>query len=213
MLSLRASLALLVAMALLGCAPGRVADLRDSGRIGIGFGLGLSADAKLGDLTHPALGVASASAMMGFESRDIDGPWYEAHASAPYAIPWYRREGKSWGYALGSSGWRGTWEALDWLDALVEVDEMIDQDALPETGTRVGGELLDGKVTVRRWLPIPGLVEETSPLFSFNTATDLQLGAHLLLINARLGFNPLEFLDFLLGFGGLDIADDDPSAN
>ena len=90
---------------------------------------------------------------------------------------------------------------------------MIDQDPLPETGTRVGGELLDGKVTVRRWLPIPGLAKETSPLFSFNTATDLQLGAHLLLINARLGFNPLEFLDFLLGFGGLDIAGDDPSAN
>ena len=41
--------------------------------------------------------------------------------------------------------------------------------------------------------------------------TDLQLGAHLLLINARLGFNPLEFLDFLLGFAGVDIAGDDPA--
>ncbi len=46
----------LLAMLLLaatGCAPGRMADLRDSGRLSLGLGLGLSADAKLGTLTHP----------------------------------------------------------------------------------------------------------------------------------------------------------------
>ncbi len=204
-------LALGVIVAGLGCAPGRLADLQDSGRIGIGLGLGLSADAKLGDLTHPALGFVSSAAMMGFESRDIEGPWYEARVSDPFAIYWYRRERKSWGYALGSSGWRGTWESLDWLDALFELDDPIDQEPLPETGTVVGGELLDGKVTVGRWLPILGPADDSSPLFTFNSATDLQLGAHLLLVNARLGFNPLEFFDFLLGLAGLDIAGDDPS--
>ena len=33
-----------------GCAPGRLADLQDSGRISVGLSLGLSADAKLGDV-------------------------------------------------------------------------------------------------------------------------------------------------------------------
>ncbi|MCH6562406.1 MAG: hypothetical protein IH800_08325, partial [Myxococcales bacterium] len=68
-------LVVLITLAGLGCAPGRVADLKDSGRIGIGLGFGLSLDARLGDLTHPALGLLSVSAMLGFESRDIDGPW------------------------------------------------------------------------------------------------------------------------------------------
>jgi len=205
------SLLTLITLAGLGCAPGRVADLQDSGRMGIGLGLGLSVDARLGDLSHPALGLVSASAMMGFESRDIDGSWYEARVSDPYALYWYRREEKSWGHAFLYSGWRGTWESLDWLDALFEIDDPIDKEPLPETGTIVGGELLDGKVTASRWVPIQGPSDDASPLFSFNTATDLQLGAHLLLINARLGFNPLEFFDFLLGLGGLDIAGDDPT--
>ena len=38
-------------------------------------------DAKLGDLTHPALGIVSSGAMVGFESREIDGAWFEARVS------------------------------------------------------------------------------------------------------------------------------------
>ena len=194
----------------LGCAPGRVADLKDSGRISFGLSLGLSADAKLGDLTHPAVGVASASAMFGFESREIDGSWYEARVSDPYAIYWYRRAGKPWRYALASSGWRGVWESLGWMDAVDELDEPIDQEPLPETGTVFEGELLDEAITVARWLPLPGGSDEFSPLWRFNTASDLQVGATVLLVGARVGFNPLEFLDLLLGFGGFDLAGDDP---
>jgi hypothetical protein len=175
-------------------------------------GLGLSADVQLGALTHPALGVVSSSAMIGSESRGIEGPWYEARISDPYAIPWYRREGKSWAYALNSSGWRGVWESLDWLDALDEVDEFIDQEALPETGTVIGGELLDGRVRVNRWLPLRGDPSEP-PIWTFGTATDVQAGATLLLVSGRLGFNPLEFLDFLTGLAGFDLAGDDPQAD
>ncbi len=194
----------------LGCAPGRVADLKDSGRLSIGVSLGLSADAKIGDLTHPALGLLSSSAMVGFESRNIDGTWYEGRVSDPFAIYWYRREGGSWAYALNSSGWRGVWESLDWLDAVDEFDEPFDQEPLPETGTVVGNERLDQSLTVTRWLPIQGGRDNPQSLWSFNTATDLQLGATLLLIGGRVGFNPLEFVDFLLGFVGYDIAGDDP---
>jgi hypothetical protein len=202
--------ALLALCASLGCAPGRIADLKDSGRISAGLALGLSLDAKLGDLTHPALGIVSSGAMVGFDSREIDGAWFEARVSDPFAIHWYRREGTSWGYALNSSGWRGAWESLGWLDALDELDEPIDQEGLPETGTIFRGEMLDGKITVSRWLPIPGGPDDPSPLFAFATASDIQAGATLLVIGARVGFNPLEFLDFLLGFAGQDIAGDDP---
>jgi hypothetical protein len=211
MTALARSLLLVAMLGGPGClAPGRAADLRDSGRIGIGIGLGLSADAKIGDLTHPALGIASASAMVGFEARDIDGPFYEANVSDPFATYWWRREGGPWGFSLNSSGWRGVWESVDWVDAIDEIDEPVDMEPLPETGTVWEEETLDGSIVVRRWLPIPGGAEQYPGLWSFNTASDLQLGATLLIVNVRLGFNPLEFVDFLLGFGGLDIAGDDP---
>ena len=194
-----------------GCAPGRLADLQDSGRISVGLSLGLSVDAKLGDITHPALGILASSAMVGFETRHIDGVWYEARVSDPFATYWYRRDGQSWGWSLNSSGWRGMWEATDFLDALDEIDESFDQEPLPETGSVYQGEKLDGQLVASRWLPLPwGAPEDVPVLFRFRTATDLQLGATLVLVGARVGFNPLEFLDFLLGFGGFDIAGDDP---
>ena len=44
---------------------------------------------------------------------------------------------------------------------------------------------------------------------SFGTLTDFHVGGHAGIVGARIGFNPLEFLDFVLGFAGLDIAGDD----
>jgi hypothetical protein len=201
----------LCSVLVLGCAPGRMADFKDSGRLAIGFGFGLSADAKLGDLTHPALGIVSSAAMVGFDTRDIEGQWYEARVSDPYATYWYRREQKSWGYSLNSSGWRGAWESLDWFDALEELDEPIDQEGMPETGTLVGGEILSQEITIGRWLPVRVGADDTGPIWTFRTATDVKLGVHALLLGARVGFNLLEFVDFLLGMAGYDIAGDDPA--
>jgi hypothetical protein len=206
--------ALFVALAVLAtsaCAPGRLADLQDSGRISVGLSLGLSADAKLGDVTHPAIGLLSSSAMVGFETRHIDGVWYEARVSDPFATYWYRRAGQGWAWSLNSSGWRGMWEALGYADALDEIDETFDAEPLPETGTVYQGETLDGEIVASRWLPIPwGAPDDASALFRFNTATDLQFGATLGIVGGRVGFNPLEFVDFVLGFAGFDIAGDDP---
>ena len=196
---------------MLGCAPGRIADLRDSGRLGLGVGPGLSVDAKLGDLTHPALGLFGASAMWGWESREIEGFWYEGKVSDPFAIYWYWRTDQPPRCALISSGWRGTWESLGFLDALDDLAEPVDRIGLPETDTLHEGEILRGHLYVSRWLPFPGCEDAVTPLFTFRTATDLQVGAQLLLVDARVGFNPLEFVDFLLGFVGIDLAGDDPA--
>ena len=67
----------------------------------------------------------------------------------------------------------------------------------------VEGVEAEGTLDDARWLPVP-------PEVSFNEATDLQLGATLLLVSARAGANPLEFLDVLFGFAGFDMAGDDP---
>ena len=62
------------------------------------------------------------------------------------------------------------------------------------------------------------LVADVSRSMRFSTAKHsknlrvMQVGATLLLIGARVGFNPLEFFDFLLGFAGYDIAGDDPDS-
>ena len=40
-------------------------------------------------------------------------------------------------------------------------------------------------------------------------AADLEVGASVLVVSFRLGANPLEMVDFILDFVGLDIAKDD----
>ena len=141
-------------------------------------------------------GLLASSAMVGFETRHIDGVWYEARTSDPFATYWYRRNGEPWGWSLNSSGWRAMWESLGWLDAVDEMETAVDQEPLPETGSEYRGERLDGEIVASRWLPIPG-AEGKPPLFRYRTATDLQIGATLLLVGARVGFNPLEFVDFM----------------
>lgn len=207
----RLLLATLIGLMATACAPGRVADLRDSGRLSLGLSLGLSADAKLGALTHPSLGLAASSAMIGFEDRRIEGWWYEARVSEPFATFWYRRASAPWGKSLNATGWRGTWESLGFIDAVDEIDETFDQEPLEETGTTFEGEVLEGLLTDGRWLPISAGGEWFTPLWTFKNSTDLQLGATLLIVGGRVGFNPLEFGDFLAGFAGFDPAGDDPT--
>ena len=203
------TLAGLALLATLGCAPGRMADLRDSGRLGIGLGLGLSIDAKAGDLAHPALGVASVAAMTGFESRHIDGPFFDARIADPYATYWYRRAGVPWGFSLLSSGWRGVWEVKDLVDAVGEFDEPIDKEPPAGQGETHEGEVLDGAISASRWL---GLPVGPGPLWTWNTASDMQVGVHALFINLRAGINPLEIFDLCAGFVGFDPAGDDQDA-
>jgi hypothetical protein len=49
-----------------------------------------------------------------------------------------------------------------------------------------------------------------APHWSFHNSTDLSAGITAGFASARLGVNPLEFLDFTLGYAGLDIGRDDP---
>ena len=204
-----AGLCVLLGVLLAGCAPGRLDDFLDTGRASFGLGLGLSADVKVGDLTHPSIGLFGAAAMFGWDSRDVEGLFYEARTSDPYATFWFRRDGFDWGDALNGSGFRGAFEVRSCEVAIEAIGDGIDDDPPEDLGVVAQGEVLKGALYAGRWLPIPGKADEASPLGAFHTLTDLQLGVSALLVQARVGVNPLEILDFLLGFVGLDIANDD----
>jgi len=196
-----ASLGVIVLFAL-GCAPGRMADLQDSASLSLGMGVGIAADMKAGMLTHPSLGTVTASAMMGSDSRDVAGSYYQVSSGWPHSMFWAHKEGKPGGEVMNSTGWRAAFEVKEFQAAFVAIGHPTANTTEIVSGTVEGVEA-EGIVDEASWLPIP-------PDLSFNEATDFQAGGTLLLVSLRAGFNPLEFLDFLLGFGGVDIAGDDP---
>jgi hypothetical protein len=185
-----------------GCATGRGADLQDTGRLSLGIGIGIAADAKLGALTHPAIGTRTASAMFGFDSRFVDGAFYQVGAYEPVATFWAMRSGSSVGPAINMTGWRAAFEARAYGDAFSTVGVPVAQERPDRLARAVVDEKLKGTFEEGRWLPLP-------PELTFRSSTDLQLGFTLLIVSGRVGFNVLELFDFLLGFGGLDIAGDD----
>ncbi len=194
------------------CAPGRMADLRDAGRLSAGLAFGLSADAKLGTLTHPSLGLFSAGAQLGSDSRKVWGFYFEARTSDPYATYFSRTRGKgkvSWPDSINGSGWRATFDSETYGAALTSINDGIMQQAPQAIVEEFAGGEINGELDIGKWLPIPRQDGLDVSFFDFNSVTDFQLGVTLLLVNARVGFNLLETADFLLGFAGLDIAGDD----
>jgi hypothetical protein len=66
-----------------GCAPGRMADLRDCGGFSVGVGLGLDATAKIGCILRPSLGIGSMTGRVGYEDRELYGAWEEDQFTWP----------------------------------------------------------------------------------------------------------------------------------
>lgn len=168
-----------------GCnvAPGRMKDLADCGKASVGVGIGLEVYAKVGSLTHPSLGIGSGTFRIGHESRETTGAWSEASAVAPVTTL----------LGLGFSG--GNPSALNWS----QLRGRISSDETDDNGF---------------WLPLLMLLdddnfEDYDPL-AFGEITDFEVGGTLVFVSARVGVNPLEIVDFVLGFVGLDIAGDDP---
>jgi hypothetical protein len=179
-----------------------MADLQDSASLSLGMGVGIAADLKAGMLTHPSFGTVTASAMLGSDSRDVAGSFYQVSSGWPHSMFWAHKEGASGGQVMNSTGWRAAFEVKEFQAAFVAIGHPTANTTEIVSGMVEGVEA-EGTIDDARWLPIP-------PELSFNEVTDLQVGATLLLVSARAGFNPLEFLDFLLGFAGVDIAEDDP---
>lgn len=166
-----------------GCASGRLNDLRDCGGISLGVGIGLGAEAKLGCLTHPSIGVAAYSARVGAENRTTWGTWSEIEMFAPYLNMFLMSGGAHRDEERGvpREAWTTSYLRLvpqdeqqgKWINTLGKTDGITEQPSL------------------------------------FSRATDIELGVMLGIAGARLRVNPLEIVDFTLGILGLDIAKED----
>ncbi|MEI6166465.1 MAG: hypothetical protein WCS52_04665 [bacterium] len=171
------TLALLVIAAIFsGCATGRLADLRDCGKISIGVGAGLGADVGLGALVHPSVGILAKTYRVGSESRNVYSVWQEGEIYYPVVFfPALFMTDSPWAYSYNRT-------CMDWS-----------QQSLAEKNEKW-----------LNWSPMRNPGES-----GFHRATDFEAGVTLGIVAARVGLNPLECLDFLLGFCGLDIANDD----
>ena len=166
-----------------GCATGRSADLRDCGKLSVGVGLGLGADVEIGMLSHPALGLMSITRRVGFEDRTVAGVWTASESYSPainIIMP----------IALDRSDYP--------LSSTLNHSYM--------RGAKFKGQDRLGRVR-GYWINTSGEDRERS---AFNRASNIEVGASLLIVSARVGINPLEIVDYILGFVGIDIAKDDP---
>lgn len=198
-------------IALGACAPGRIADLQDIGKLSVGGGVGASVDASLGFVSQPSFGFFSETALLGSEARQASGYVFQKRVSFPYTFVMAAREGKSLLGALNYTGFLATHKVTGLQRGFEEIDRLLDATPPREFGLEIEGVRYGGEVIGGRWLPLPGLADDYSRIFSFHQLTNFHVGGHAGIFGARVGFNPLELFDFALGFTGLDIAGDDPS--
>ncbi len=178
-----ASLALMITLT--GCATGRMADLRDCGRISVGAGPAFGIQARVGALTHLSLGIGSGenAKRYGFEDRYVYGRWLESEGFWPvsfFLAGFIQESSTNHMFALDTTYCR--WIDNDWL--------------VNPPPYRVG-YLFNFRSGDNPKLTFP------------KRLTDFEIGIAPILFSIRVGVNPVEVADFLLGFVGLDIAGDD----
>ena len=172
-----------LATALSGCATGRIADVRDCVNLSAGMGLGLGVQARFGGLSHPSLGLMSSGPRIGFENRHIAGAWYEMEGFVPLFAPMV--------FNAGPLEYEGSLANLSY-SRICDNYSIGAPDAF-----RMG-----------QWINCNAADDPHSS--AIKRAADIEIGASLLFVSARIGINPLEIFDLFLGFMGLDIAHDDP---
>lgn len=215
---MRAVLAVVLCLSTQSCTwlAARARDAGDCVRVAVGVGPGLTLEVHATDWIAPGLGAISRTTNVGWLDRRVQGVWEE---SVVIKTP------------------RLAFETL-----LPEIDEEVSTDHDPSfTLLRLAASSMNlpNERWIRRQgvtsvdyfaLVNPGdtgassrahwladlLVEEGQPVFHAERSAwqrgMCEVGVTALLIHARAGFNPLEFVDFLGGFVGFDFADDDRRA-
>ena len=167
-----------------GCATGRIADLRDCGSLSVGVGPGLGVQARIGAVSHPSLGLMSWGPRVGLENRHLAGAWHETEGYAPLMV----------GLVYHGGPLEDFGNEFNLSYARICSNYVVSE---PDYTFRSGF-----------WINTSAADDPASS--AVKRATDLEIGCSAILVSGRVGINPLEMLDFLLGFVGLDIANDDP---
>ena len=191
-----ASLALLAG----GCrsiAPGRMLDLGDCGTLGVGAGYGLDATVQAGALAEASLGIGHYIRYVGWNGHTGVTKWENAQLSCPPSLF----------MSVVAHGLREDGCCLLPPETFYAVPEPNRMDALPRPGNRTPA----GSESKHFGYALPLLSEQgRRRTCTFHNATRIEAEATLGVVSVRAGINPLEILDFLLGFLGFDIAGDDP---
>jgi len=192
-----------------GCTSARLADLRDVAKVSLHGGVGLSADARLGVLTQPSIGLWATSMGIGFESREVYGVFFHKRISFPYAPSYLLDRERPTLSALNSTGWSAMYQVSGFQRAFEEIDRPLSTDPPREFGKTREGRYYGGYVREGAWIPVPDAAREHPATKRFTEWTQFELGGQAGIVGGRIGFNPIELADFLLGFAGVDFAADD----
>ncbi len=197
--------ALLLCLGLTGCQSywrDRGRDLSQVAHLRLGVSLGLYAEAEATSLLRPSIGLIDASLFprysVGWDSRPRRYRGSLRTATFPALIlgwPIYGYLESQEGYAGAAPYWRGF--IAPYLF----------------TGTDHVDQTMNGLFYPERLIPNPRLVEalaDEAPLATSQLSAHGRFGvsATLGLVRLDAGLNPLEFIDFLIGWVGLDLPGD-----
>lgn len=170
-----------------GCAETRMDDLRDCSKFGIGYGLGLGVEASLGGIGNPSLGVMATTGKWGTESRDVAGFWMDEESFWPFS---------SWMLAMMESTWATSQPKRYFAPYGRGMNESLRSPSWLEIRRMRTALLASGK-------------HDRPQAAWTKVVTDFEVGGVLLIPTVRVGLNPLEIVDFALGYAGVDFMDDD----
>jgi len=169
-------------------------DFRDTFKAKVGVGLGLYADVKITSLFNPSVGWFGSYWNVGLENRHADLVHYEL-SGYPFPlglIPIRGTPERVRSSALRMESYRGTGSG-PFVGQLIDVEAISKWDAY-------GPEKRSPHVTT----DIHELTFTERPL-------GIEVGAGLLFVNARLGFDPVELVDLICTAFGFDILEDNLS--
>ena len=194
----------------------RIADFFDCFKVSVGYGLGLTLDVKATDWFAPGLGYMSYSRVFGWDSRDLYGVWdewvvintprgvFEANfGQDDYSKSIYEGgdEQRVVRVALASiflANERWTRDSST-QSAQIELYSLFNFSGIPEYI-----RLLDPRERFLRKGEVAEIRNKT-----FWEKGFVEVGATFVFVHCRFGLNLFELVDFLVGIGGGDLAQDD----
>ncbi len=191
----------------------RSRDAADTVRLAIGVGPGLAVDARVTDWISPGLGVVTYTRNWGWLDRNVHGSWLESDVINTPRLAYEAAGAELESRPLKQSDPRMSLARLAASSLNLPNERWIRSDgvATVEYFAFLNG-FGAGESSRAHWLA--DFVVEPGETVFVPSRTPWQkgfveVGTTALLVHARVGFNPLELIDFLAGWFGLDPAGDD----